>query len=66
MIEHDLYLRVVSMTAESAKAFIGRNDDPVDLGPANPERYREGARIWGFLSREETASERAARLWRPR
>ena len=42
------YLEVVSLSAESAKTFIGRTDEPVDLGPADPKRYREGSRVWGF------------------
>ena len=48
-IERDEYLRVVSMSAESAKAFFGRDDDPVDLGPPRDAgRYKPGARVWGF------------------
>lgn len=42
-------LRVVSMSAEAAKAFVGRTDEPVDLGPPpHPEKYKDGARVWGF------------------
>jgi len=62
-MEYDLYLRVVSMGAPSAKAFIGEQREPVDLGPADPERYKPGARVWGFTSREETAAEKAHRIW---
>lgn len=63
-IEHDLYLRVVSMSAASAKRFIGLETEPVDLGPpARPERHKPGARVWGFPSRRETASEKAVRIW---
>lgn len=64
-MELDLYLRVVSMSAESAKAFIGSTETPVDLGPpSRPERYKEGARVWGFPTRKETAREIADRRWR--
>jgi hypothetical protein len=62
-MEHDLYMRVVSMDAESAMSFAGISARPVDLGPADPERYRDGARVWGFPSRPETAEEKATRLW---
>jgi hypothetical protein len=63
-IEYDLYARVVAMTPGDALRFWGTQDgDPVDLGPANPERYKDGARVWGFPSREETAEEKATRLW---
>lgn len=63
-MEHDLYMRVVSMTAESAAYFVGGGhvELPVDLGPAG-DRYRRGARVWGFPSRRETAEERATRIW---
>jgi hypothetical protein len=48
-IEHDEYLSVIAMSAEAAKRFFGRTDDPVDLGPApQPERHKKGARVWGF------------------
>ena len=30
---------------------------------ADPERYKPGARVWGFTSREETAAEKAHRIW---
>lgn len=43
----DGYLRVTSMTADDAKAFIGRADEPVDLGEAGPG-YDAGAHVWGF------------------
>jgi hypothetical protein len=46
--EHDEYLRVVALSAHAAKLFLGRNDEPVDLGPADVSRYRVGARVWGF------------------
>lgn len=63
-MEHDLYMRVVSMDAESAKAFVGTDQEPVDLGPpARPERYRDGARVWGFPRPPRNADERAAVAW---
>lgn len=62
-MEHDLYMRVVSMSAEAAMKFAGITTRPVDLGPADPDRYRPGARVWGFPSRKETAKERADRIW---
>ncbi len=62
-MEHDLYMRVVSLDAESAMSFAGINKRPVDLGPADPDRYKDGARVWGFPSRKETAEEKATRLW---
>lgn len=46
--EHDEYLRVVSMSSEGAKAFLGVKVDPIDLGPADDDRYRKGARVYGF------------------
>lgn len=61
--EYDLYLRVVAMTAEEAKAFFGATENPVDLGPAQGDRWKEGARTWGFPSRAETAEEKARRVW---
>jgi hypothetical protein len=64
MMEPDLYMRVVAMSADAAKEMIDSDVDPVDLGPADPDRYRAGARVWGFASRKETATERSARLWR--
>jgi hypothetical protein len=60
--EPDLYMRVVDFTAERAKEFIGSHQAPVDLGPADPKRYKDGARVWGFPSREETDEERAHRI----
>lgn len=49
IMEHDQYMRVVSMTAESAMAFVGSDQTPVDLGPPlRTERYKDGARVWGF------------------
>jgi len=62
-IEYDLYMRVVSMSAQSAMEFVGSDRQPVDLGPADAERYRDGARVWGFASRPETAEERVRRAW---
>ena len=63
-IEYCLYAPVVSMTAQSAIEFWGSQDgEPVDLGPAAPERYKPGARVWGFLTRPETSEEKAHRLW---
>jgi hypothetical protein len=61
-MEYDLYMRVVSMTAESASYFMGSFVVPFDLGPAGGN-YRRGARVWGFPSRPETAEEKAHRLW---
>ena len=62
-MEKDLYMRVVSADARSAKAFVDTELEPVDLGPADPSRYRSGMRVWGFLSRKETAAEKAQRIW---
>jgi hypothetical protein len=43
------YVVVVATDAEAAMRFFGRSDRPVNLGPpANPERYKPGARRWGF------------------
>jgi hypothetical protein len=61
-MEYDLYMRVVSMTAASAAYFVGSSIVPFDLGPAG-EHYRHGARVWGFPSRQETAEEKAHRIW---
>lgn len=56
--EFDPYLRVVSMDAESAMEFAGLTQRPVDLGPpTNPDKYKPGARVWGFPSRKEPAKE---------
>lgn len=63
--EHDLYLRVVSMDAASAKAFFGREDEPVDLGPADATRYKDGARVFGFVRPGAKSAEENARVkWR--
>lgn len=63
-MEFDLYARVVAMTARDAMSFWGGHDgEPFDLGPADETRYKEGARVWGFPSRPETAAERATRIW---
>ncbi len=62
-IELDLYLRVIDMSAADAQKFIGTDQTPVDLGPADPRRFKRGARIWGFPTREETAEEKAYRIW---
>lgn len=62
--EPDLYMRVVALDAASARAFVGEpSGEPLDLGPASPSKYKDGARVWGFLSRPETAAERAHRIW---
>lgn len=47
-IEHDEYIRIVAMSPERAKELFSRTDEPTDLGPADPSRYREGARVYGF------------------
>lgn len=44
----DEFLQVVAMSAQAAKDFFGLVEDPTDLGPADPSRYRKGARVWGF------------------
>lgn len=62
-MEKDLYMRVVALDAESAKAFVDVRSQPVDLGPADPTRYKDGFRVWGFPSRQETAEEKAHRVW---
>ncbi len=54
--ERDDYLRVIALSAEHAKTFVGdellRNyGEPVDLGPPDPEHkysYKPEARVWGF------------------
>lgn len=46
--EKDEFIRVVAMSASDAQRFIGRDDSPADLGPAEATRYREEARVWGF------------------
>ena len=63
MMELDLYLRVVAMNPEDAMALFGMKEQPVDLGRPRGDRYREGARVWGFPSRPETAEEKAHRIW---
>lgn len=57
--EHDDYLRVVSTSAKNAKRFFGRDDEPVDLGPAAANgRWKEGSRVWGFrVQPDELAAE---------
>ena len=62
-MEKVLYMRVVAMSADAAKQLVDVADDPVDLGPADPTRYREGARVWGFPRKPKNASERAAIKW---
>lgn len=63
-IELDLYMRVVAMTSEEAVLFVGGGaTSPVDLGPASSSRFKDGARVWGFPSRAETAEEKADRVW---
>jgi hypothetical protein len=62
-MEQDLYLVVVSTTAAWAKEFFGRTDEPTDLGPADPRRYKEGAREWGFPRQPKNADERARVKW---
>ena len=57
MIEYDDFLRVIALSAEAAKAWIGgayARQEPLDLGPADPERYKVGARVWGFRSPAKT------------
>jgi hypothetical protein len=62
--ERDLYMQVVSMTAASAKAFVGVDREPVDLGPpTRPERYKPGARVWGFPRPPANADEKARIAW---
>lgn len=61
--EPDLWLIVVATSAERAKEFFGRTDDPVDLGPANPEQYKSEAREWGFPRKPKNAEERAKVKW---
>jgi len=51
--ERDEYLRVVAMSAADAMRFMERDDEPDDLGPAEPSRYRAGARVWGFRCRKK-------------
>ena len=51
------------MSAAAARRFIERDDDPVDLGPADPTRYGDGARVWGFPREPKNAEERAAIEW---
>lgn len=55
-VEPDRYLRVVAMSAEAAKRFFGTGIEPTDLGPADPERYRLGARVFGFPAETEPES----------
>lgn len=47
-MEYDDYVRVVDMSAEHALAFWGAPPDTriEDGGPADPTRYRAGARVW--------------------
>jgi hypothetical protein len=41
--------RVVTMSADAARAFFGFTDEPIDLGPPHdPERYKPGARVFLF------------------
>jgi hypothetical protein len=48
-LERDEFLQVISMSAHGAMTFVGREDEPVDLGPPTyPDRYAPGARVWGF------------------
>jgi hypothetical protein len=63
VMEYGLYARVVAMSALEARTFWGGDVEPFDLGPADATRYKDGARVWGFPSRRETAAEKAARIW---
>lgn len=50
-VDHELdgWIRTVAMSADAARRFLGRVDAPEDLGPPiDPERYKPGARVWGF------------------
>jgi hypothetical protein len=43
----ELPLRVIALNADAAKLFLGRSDEPTDLGlPPHPERYWPEARLW--------------------
>jgi hypothetical protein len=42
------YLQIVAPSAALAQRFMQRKEEPVDLGPADPQRYTPGARVWGF------------------
>jgi len=49
IIEYDDFLQVIAMSAARAKAFLGRYDEPTDLGPAPEDgRWKPGARVYGF------------------
>jgi hypothetical protein len=47
-MEREDYVQVVAMDAASAIAFFGFGPEAraIDAGPADPERWRQGARVW--------------------
>ena len=56
-IEHVEYLEVIAASADHAKSFAGRADEPIDLGAPPAEywpngkrrhRYNPNMRVWGF------------------
>lgn len=60
-MEHDRYMVVVATDASAAMRFAMRDDVPADLGPpADPARYKPGARRWGFPRREPSRPAPAA------
>lgn len=40
--------RVVAMSRDAAKRFLGREDEPIDLGPADGFECRDGAHVFQF------------------
>jgi len=57
------HLIVVATDADAAMRFAGRSDRPVDLGPpADPSRYKPGARRWGFTKTASAPPNEAALL----
>ena len=51
--------RVVSMSADDAKVFFGFTDEPIDIGPpADPNRYKPGARVFVFPRKRRTIKAR--------
>ncbi len=50
--ERDLFIRYVTMSEASAWEFLGRDNTAlvVDRGPADPQRYKPGARVFHIYS----------------
>lgn len=56
--EPDRFIRYVTMSESSAWGFIGRENTlrVVDSGPADPQRYRPGARLFHVYPKRDTGT----------